>query len=99
MPSASRYSRERGVYGSSQSEMWSISLRFFSSGTRQSKQRLPASMWKIGTSWRAAAIGRQAAVRVAEDQQRVGLEREQLASLREMISPICAPTVSARIPR
>ena len=36
MPSASRYSRERGVYGSSQSLMWSMSVRLRSSGTRRS---------------------------------------------------------------
>ena len=40
--------------------MWSTILRFDSSGTRWSKQRLPASMWKIGM-WRffAAIVQRQ----------------------------------------
>ena len=55
------------------SAMWSTMRRLISSGTRKSKQRLPASMWKIGILRRLAAIDRQAAVGVAQDQQRIGL--------------------------
>jgi hypothetical protein len=38
------------------SALWSMIRRLISSGTRKSKQRLPASMWKTGTLRRFAAI-------------------------------------------
>ena len=43
------------------SAMWSTILRLISSGTRWSKQRLPASMWKTGILRRLAGNRRQAA--------------------------------------
>ncbi len=36
------------LYGMFTSLMWSTILRLISSGTRWSKLRLPASMWKMG---------------------------------------------------
>ena len=58
--------------------MWSISLRFFSSGTRQSKQRLPASMWKIGTSCRAAATAERPLLVSPSTSSASGRNAEQL---------------------
>lgn len=47
-PSDTRYRRAWSVSGMFTSERWSITVRLSSSGTRRSKQRLPASMWKMG---------------------------------------------------
>ena len=83
MPSRSRLSRLRSVYGISTSLEWSMTRRLTSSGTRSSKQRLPASMWKTGMPMRLATIRGEAAVGVAQHQQAVGLElREQPARRR-----------------
>ena len=44
------------LYGRLTSEMWSTMRRLSSSGTRSSKQRLPASMWNTGILRRLQAI-------------------------------------------
>ena len=72
--------------------MWSISLRFFSSGTRQSKQRLPASMWKIGISFRAAATAERPLFVSPRMSSASGSNASSSPSLRAITSPICAPT-------
>ena len=59
--------------------------RLTSSGTRSSKQRLPASMWKTGIPSRFATIGGEPAVRVAEDEQAVGALLASSASTAAMI--------------
>ena len=55
------------------SAVWSTIRRLISSGTRWSKQRLPASMWKTGILRRLAGKHREAGVGVAQHQHRVGL--------------------------
>ena len=84
------------VYGISTSLEWSMTRRLTSSGTRSSKQRLPASMWKTRDPEPLRDEGGEAAVRVAEDEQAVGAllaragastRREDLADLLAEASP------------
>ena len=79
--------------------MWSISRRFFSSGTSQSKQRLPASMWKTGTLLRAAATAANPLFVSPRIRRASGRNSSSSASLREITSPICSPTRSVLMPR
>src|ERR1017187_2181056 len=82
IPSRRRYSREMSLYGRLMSLIWSTIFRLISSGTRSSKQRFPASLWKTGIFKRLAAKAAKQLLVLAEDQHRVRAQHgKQIAGL------------------
>ncbi|MNV71563.1 hypothetical protein D3C71_1645900 [compost metagenome] len=76
------------------SAVWSTIRRLISSGTRISKQRLPASIWKIGTLRRLAGITERQLLVSPNTSRASGVSVTSVASTAAMILPI----ISAALP-
>jgi len=79
--------------------MWSMILRLISSGTHWSKQRLPASMWKMGIFRRLAAYTPMQLLVSPRMSTPSGRTSRSTASVRSMTRATVAEAVSAATSR